>query len=130
MGAVEYVLRVGFDQSGKDEFFPISLVVAGIGLFVALTTLSGVPPDAADDEDVLESAVRRMQEQRYQLEVYVAKVAIWMSIAGVVGWIYLLAASFNEAVRAVITHHPLGASAIYYVVGAALTEWKAREPAL
>ena len=39
MGVIEYILRVGFGQPGKEEFFPISLVASGISLNVAATAL-------------------------------------------------------------------------------------------
>jgi hypothetical protein len=128
MGSIEYILRVGFDQPGKDEFFPISLIVAGIGLFVALTILPEAPKQSESRESEVEQVERKEREERYRQQALVAKTGVWFAVGGVAAWIYLLAASFSEKVRAIIPFYPLMGASVYYLLGAVLTEWKARLP--
>jgi hypothetical protein len=67
-------------------------------------------------------------EERYRLQLLVAKTGVWFAVCGVAAWIYLLAASFNEKVRAIIPYYPLMGASVYDLLGAVLTEWKARLP--
>lgn len=110
MGTVEYLLRVGFRQPDQDAFFPVSLTVAGIGLFVALTA---VP---ARDGGPLPTLEHRS----------VAMLGLWMAIVGMVGWIYLLMASFSKEVREIVDVSPYFVAGGYYFLGTLATEWTAR----
>lgn len=106
MGAVEYLLRVGFRQTDKDAFFPISLTVAGIGLFVALRAISDRKP----------KTTYSWQER------CIAGLSLWMALIGVVCWVYLLMASFSKEVREIADFSPYLIAGGYYFLGTAATE--------
>jgi hypothetical protein len=108
MGTVEYLLRVGFRQPDKDAFFPISLTVAGIGLFVALT--------AASSREACQGGMARS----------IAALSFWMALLGAVCWIYLLMASFSNEVREIMEFSPFLIGSSYYFAGTVATEWMAR----
>ncbi|KMY86364.1 hypothetical protein BUMB_05540 [Candidatus Paraburkholderia calva] len=58
--------------------------------------------------------------------MFIENIGLFASLAGVVLWIYLLVASFNEDVSAVLSVRPLREDSAYYILTILLTEWKAR----
>jgi len=112
MGVIEYILRVGFGQPGKEEFFPISLVASGISLNVAATALP--------------AEIGAVCQERFRQAVFIANMGIFASLGGLLLWIYLLVASFNERVRGILPLHPLLESLVYYIFTVAVTMRKAR----
>ena len=112
LGVIEYILRVAFNQPGKEEFFPISLVVSGISLNIAVTAFPA---------DVVASCSKRFGQA-----MFIANLGIFASLVGVVLWIYLLVASFNAEVRGLLPLHPLLESLVYYLISILLTLQKAK----
>jgi hypothetical protein len=117
MGAVEYVLRIAFAQPGEDSFFPISLVASGISQSV----MSAMLP-----RDVLNTWHGGQLAERFEGVVQHVNLGIFASLAGVLLWIYLLLASFNEAVRAMLPMHPFLESLAYYAFCVYLTSYRGR----
>jgi hypothetical protein len=126
MGMIEFVLRVAMHQTDKFEFFPVSLVVAGIGLCVALMAISAAPETPATEKLLAEILASGARAGNRNWEEFVAKLGIWMAVLGVAGWVYLLTASFSDEVKAIIPYYPLTGALVYYGLGIGLTEWKAR----
>jgi hypothetical protein len=118
MGAVEYVLRIAFAQPGVDSFFPISLVASGISLSVTATL---VPSDALDTWNGWPTARGARSAERFESMVSVLNLGVFASLAGVWLWIYLLLASFNQAVRTMLPMYPFLESLAYYVLCLELT---------
>jgi sterol desaturase/sphingolipid hydroxylase (fatty acid hydroxylase superfamily) len=126
MGMVEYIMRVALHQSDETEFFPLSLIVAGIGLYVALTATPKASPRQQSDVDSVEAEECFGYARRYKWEKRVAALSVWLAVSGAVVWVYLLAASFSPEVKTLLPYYPLSSAGVFYLVGAALTEWKAR----
>lgn len=112
LGVIEYILRVGFKQPGKEAFFPISLVASGISLNVAVTAFPG--------------EVDATCRKRFEQAMFIANLGIFASLGGMLLWIYLLVASFNEEVRGILPLHPLLESLVYYLFSILLTVHKAK----
>jgi hypothetical protein len=127
MGVIEFMLRVALHQADKVEFFPVSLVVAGISLCVALTSLSCTAGSETEGLQVRREPAGRSRTRNCDWEEWVAKLGIWMAVVGVTAWVYLLTASFSDEVKAVIPYYPLQGALLYYLLGIVLTEWKARK---
>jgi hypothetical protein len=126
MGMIEFVLRVAMHQADKIEFFPVSPVVVGIGLCVALMAISAAPDAPATGKLLSEIPANGARVGNHNWEEFVAKLGIWMAVLGVAGWVYLLTASFSDEVKAIIPYYPLTGALVYYGLGIGLTEWKAR----
>ncbi|KXU93805.1 hypothetical protein CR51_28735 [Caballeronia megalochromosomata] len=116
MGAIEYILRVALKQPGRDDFFPISLVASSVSLNIALAVLPGE----------MRSGLWASSRHRIGRAIFIANMGIFASLIGVLLWIYLLAASFSEDVRAILPLHPLRNALVYYIFSIALNESKAR----
>jgi hypothetical protein len=117
MGAVEYVLRIAFAQPAEDSFFPISLVASGISQSV----MSAMVP-----RDVLSTWDDWQLAERFDRIVQNVNLGVFASLAGVLLWIYLLLASFNEAVRTILPMHPFLESLAYYALCVYLTSCRGR----
>jgi hypothetical protein len=116
MGAIEYLLRVGFVQPDKEAFFPISLVAAGVSLNVAVTML---PRMSGIDH------ARWLQTKNDGLLILIANLGVFASLIGALLWLDMLLASFSAEVRAILPLHPLREAAFYYIFSCMVTEWKA-----
>ncbi|WP_233236676.1 hypothetical protein [Bordetella sp. LUAb4] len=120
------VLRVALRQSDNGEFFALSLVVAGIGLYVALTTTPVSAYPAGGIEEPSKARRHPSTEARHARTVALASFSVWASVIGAVWWFYLLAASLSEEVRDAFPYYPLSSAIAYYFFGILLTEWKAK----
>jgi hypothetical protein len=118
MAALEYVLRIAFAQPGEDSFFPISLVASGISLSVTATL---VPSDALETWNRWPSARAASSAERFESVISAINFGVFASLAGVLLWIYLLLASFSEAVRTMLPMYPFPESLAYYVLCLELT---------
>jgi hypothetical protein len=115
MGAIELLLRVSLNRAGEEEFFPISLVAAGISLNVAVTALSG---------STREDDARQRWMARHEQAIFIAKLGIFASLGGVLLWLYMLVASLSEEVQALVPFHPYREAAFYYIFSSVVTVWK------
>ncbi|WP_157056271.1 hypothetical protein [Candidatus Burkholderia verschuerenii] len=107
MGAVEYVLRIAFAQPGEDSFFPISLVTSGISQSVMSAMVA---------REVGARGTRHQLIERFERASRQSNLGVFAALAGVLLWIYLLLASFNEAVRAILPMHHFLESLVYYAL--------------
>lgn len=118
MGVIEYIVRVALRQPGVDEFFPISLVASGISFNMAL---------AAFPSELLRDPLRWQVIHRLEQAIFIVNLGIFASLGGVLLWLYLLLASFNEDVRALLPLHPMIEASAYYALSVYLTDHKNRE---
>ncbi|WP_250450563.1 hypothetical protein [Caballeronia sp. ATUFL_M2_KS44] len=118
MGVIEYIVRVALKQPGANEFFPISLVASGISINMALAALP---------TELLHGPVFWQLGQRLERAIFIASLGIFASLGGVLLWLYLLIASFNEDVRALLPLHPLIEASAYYGLSVYLTVCKDKE---
>jgi hypothetical protein len=117
MGGIELLLRIALGQPDEASFFPISLVASGISVCVATATW----PDEA-----FNALSRLRMEQQLEQAIFIANLGFLASLCGVVLWIYLLLASFNEAVMVLLPFHPFWEALVYYLFSVFLTIQKAK----
>lgn len=118
MGVIEYIVRVALKQPGANEFFPASLVASGISFSMGLVAFPG---------ELLESPLRWQSGENLAQAIFIAYMGIFASLGGVLLWLYLLVASFNEDVRALLPLHPMVEASVYYGLCVYLTGRKEKE---
>jgi hypothetical protein len=64
--------------------------------------------------------------RRFEQAIFIANLGIFASLGGVILWIYLLVAAFNEEVKGILPLHPLLESLVYYLCSVFLTVRRAK----
>jgi hypothetical protein len=115
MGGIEYMVRVGFTLAGTADFFPISLMASSVSMNVALILLPASRSEMS----------ARWKWQPSRAAILIANLGVFASLGGMLLWLYMLLASFNDAVKAIVPVQPMRDSLFYYFFSIVLSEWKA-----